>query len=183
MTYISISGQARHGKDTAAKFIKFRLEEEWERKVLIVHYADLLKHICSNYLGWDGKKDEAGRTLLQQVGTEVYRRRDPDYWVNFVKDTVERLQDVGDWDYVIIPDCRFQNEILGVHVHVVRPGYDNGLTEEQKHHASEAPLTGGITLFNDGDIDALKVACHDLADDLDQLYRCPYSAANLSQSL
>ena len=55
MTYISISGQARHGKDTAAKFIKFRLEEEWERKVLIVHYADLLKHICSNYLGWDGK--------------------------------------------------------------------------------------------------------------------------------
>lgn len=186
MTYISISGNARHGKDTAAHFIKFRLEEKG-RSVLIVHYADLLKHICSTYLGWDGKKDETGRNLLQKVGTEVYRRRDPQFWVNFVKDTVERLISAGlaMWDYVIIPDARFENELLGVHVHIERPGYDNGLTEAQRHHASEAPLplSGAIVLYNDGELLALKNACNKLADDIDALYRCPYSAESMSKTL
>ena len=44
---ICISAKARHGKDTAAEILKEYLEHKGQR-VLITHYADLLKFICRN---------------------------------------------------------------------------------------------------------------------------------------
>ena len=80
---IPISGKAQHGKDTAAKILKEKLEDEGYR-VLIMHYADYLKFGCTTYLGWDGQKDDYGRTLLQQVGTNQMRHQYPDFWVENV---------------------------------------------------------------------------------------------------
>ena len=51
---------------------------------LIVHYADLLKYMCKTFFGWNGEKDEFGRSLLQRVGTDCIRNVEPDYWVDFV---------------------------------------------------------------------------------------------------
>lgn len=109
------------------------------KKVLIAHYADLVKHICRAFFGWDGKKDERGRSLLQRVGTDLVRTKDPNYWVDFIIEMVQMFP--GEWRYVIIPDTRFPNEIERlkevpdfnvVHVRITRPGFDNSLTEEQK---------------------------------------------------
>ena len=72
MKICCISAKAQHGKDTAAKLIKERLEYKGQR-VLITHYADLLKFICVKFFGWNEVKDEAGRTLLQYIGTEIMR--------------------------------------------------------------------------------------------------------------
>ena len=50
-----------------------------------------------------------------------------------------------EWDYVLIPDTRFPNEIEGMadfnpkHIRIVRPGF-NMLTEEQQKHPSETAL-------------------------------------------
>jgi hypothetical protein len=52
------------------------------------------------------------------------------------------------WDYVIIPDCRFPNEVSTmvdngfdtVHIRVVRDGFKTPLTEEQQKHPSETAL-------------------------------------------
>ena len=63
--------------------IEDRLTNRGER-VLITHYADLLKFICTSYFGWNGLKDEDGRHLLQYVGTEVIRYKNPSLWVDFV---------------------------------------------------------------------------------------------------
>lgn len=183
MTYISISGQARHGKDTVAQFLKDYLENHYQR-VLVLHYADLLKHICSTYLGWNGEKDEAGRTLLQQVGTDIFRAHDPDYWVKEVTRMVEILYPTQKWDFVILADCRFPNEVLGLHVEVVRPGFDNGLSPEQKTHASETALaeTGlthtdaRVTVYNDGDLAQLERTCKDLAYGIVRLFGTTYEA-------
>ena len=60
MKIILISGKARHGKDSLATFMKEDLERR-NKKVLIAHYADLLKFICTNYFNWDGKKNVEGR--------------------------------------------------------------------------------------------------------------------------
>ena len=142
MEVILISGKAGHGKDTLAGFLKELMEKDG-KSVLITHYGDLLKHLCRNLFNWDGKKDEHGRHLLQYVGTDVIRKQDPDYWVKFMHKLLELFKD--EWDYVLIPDTRFPNEIEGMadfnpkHIRIVRPGF-NMLTEEQQKHPSETAL-------------------------------------------
>ena len=108
MKIICISGKAQHGKDTTADLLKGILEQQGNT-VVVYHYADLLKFICKSYFNWNGQKDEYGRTLLQHVGTDVVRSKDPDYWVDFAIKFFNLFE--HDWNYVLIPDCRFPNEI------------------------------------------------------------------------
>lgn len=145
MRVIAISGHAQNGKDTTANILSDKLRSEGSR-VLITHYGDLVKYVCKMFFGWDGKKDEAGRTLLQKVGTDVVRDIYPNYWVDFIVDMIRFFGD--NWDYVLIPDARFPNEIEYIadsgietmHVRVDRGDFDNGLTDEQKNHPSERLL-------------------------------------------
>lgn len=144
-TIITVSGKAQHGKDTCAKIISDVLIKK-DQRVLVVNYANYLKYLASNYFGWDGNKDEKGRTLLQTLGTEKIRSKYPDFWVNNVVDIAKIFED--DFDYIIIPDTRFLNEITRwkeesykvISVCVQRPNFDNGLTDEQKKHKSEIAL-------------------------------------------
>ena len=173
MQIISISGKAQHGKDTTASYLRDALERRG-KKVLITHYGDLVKYVCAAFLGWDGKKDEAGRSLLQRVGTEIVRAVDPNYWVRFVRFMVTTLKDAGAWDYVLIPDCRFPNEVVGTHIRVKRPGFDNGLTEKQAQHPSETALdtwAPDIVINNCGTMEALQCVCEALAEELTSVTR------------
>lgn len=159
---ICISGKAQHGKDTSANMLKETLETKGH-KVLIVHYGDLLKFLCKSYFGWNGEKDDAGRTLLQYVGTDVVRTKEPNYWVKFVTEFLTLFAE--EWDYVIIPDCRFPNEIKYIakhfpymHVRVVRPNFVSPLTEEQQQHISETALDNyeyDCLLDNNGTLESL----------------------------
>ena len=128
---------------------------------MLVHYADLLKYICKQFFGWNGKKDDKGRTLLQYVGTDVIRTKSPNYWVGFIADMLRFFPD--EWDYVIIPDTRFPNEISTLrinefpvtHIRVIRPGFQTQLTEEQQNHPSETALDGiepDEWVVNDGEV-------------------------------
>lgn len=161
---ITISGYARHGKDTVAKFLQEQLESNGDR-VLITHYADLLKYICKTFFRWNGKKDEVGRTLLQHVGTDVVRKKEPNFWVDFVADILCNFGDC--WDFVIISDARFPNEIERlkernldvVHLRVVRTDFESPLTAEQQAHPSETALDNiepDYRIINNGDLDTLK---------------------------
>lgn len=171
MRVICIGGKAQHGKDTLAKYLKEGLEQRGKR-VQIIHYGDLLKYICTMYFNWNGKKDEAGRTLLQKVGTDKIRSRNPNFWVAFVADLLDALQD--EWDYVLIPDTRFVNEVElmktcfianTTYIRVVRTGFDNGLTEEQKNHISETALDDyepDIYVYNHRSLEDLRVQAENL---------------------
>lgn len=162
---IAISGHAQNGKDTVARMLKEELEERGFN-VLTAHYGDLVKYICRTFFGWDGNKDEYGRGLLQYVGTDVIRKQQPDYWVDFIIQMLKFFS--GNWDVVLIPDARFPNEIrvlqeAGFHVthlRVERPGFDNGLTEEQKNHPSETALdhtAPDARIVNDGSLEHLEM--------------------------
>lgn len=159
MKVILISGKAQNGKDTTAIYLK-KIAKYDDKKAIIAHYADFLKEIAKNYFEWDGIKDEKGRTLLQHLGTEVFRKNNPDCWVNMMREFILGLGDTV--DYVIIADCRFENEMavvddLGiptVKLRIHRPNFDNGLTNEQKMHQSEIELDNYLfdyAIINDGD--------------------------------
>jgi len=140
---ILISGKAQNGKDTVANILKKKLILKKE-KVLITHYADLLKFVCEKYFNWNGEKDEVGRHILQYIGTDVIRKQNPNYWIDFVKGILTMFE--NEWDYVLIPDVRFVNELEGwygfdtVNLRVNRLNFINPLTLEQQNHISETEL-------------------------------------------
>jgi len=161
---ICITGKAGHGKDTYARFLKRELEERGKR-VIVTHYADLVKYVCRQFCDWNGEKDENGRALLQRVGTDIFRRKNPDFWTDFVLDVLEAFPER--WDYVLIPDVRFPNEYLGpvrrgfetTLVRIVRPDMQSALTEAQQKHASECSMDAwpaDITVVNGGTMEDLR---------------------------
>lgn len=161
---ILISGKAQHGKDTTAQYIRDRLTQDG-RPTFIMHFADLLKYICKQYFGWNGQKDREGRTLLQYIGTDVIRARDHDFWVDFVTRFLSCME--GHWDFVIIPDTRFPNEVEGFakakfphyHLRVIRPNFDSILSGKQKLHPSETALDEtppDFIIYNHGTLDTLR---------------------------
>lgn len=167
MNVILISGRAGAGKDTFAGYLKETLEA-LDQNVLITHYADPLKQLCRDWLNWDGQKDEYGRALLQRVGTDMIRKHDPDFWVEYTSSLLKYLE--GEWDTVIIPDTRFPNEVLipkqkfpnAVYIHIDRPdGFVNHLTGALREHISERALPSteapaDYTIQNDAGLDDLK---------------------------
>ena len=166
MKLILISAKLQHGKDTTAGLLKVELEKNGN-KVLICHYADLLKYICKTFFNWDGKKDDKGRTILQYVGTDIIRHQCEDYWVKFMMEILFMFR--KEWDYVLIPDTRFPNEIeyansswIGEEnvytIRINRPNFNSGATEEQLNHPSECSLDEyefDHYITNDGTLDEL----------------------------
>ena len=174
MRIICISGKAQHGKDTTANLLRQRLRESGHT-VLISHYADLLKYICTTFFGWNGLKDAAGRSLLQYVGTDKIRRQSPDFLVDFLIGFFKIFE--NEWEYVILPDCRFPNEIERfkedgfdvTSVRVNRPGYTGNLTPEQMAHPSETALDDfafDYVLMNNSVLPDLKAKVDSMAADL-----------------
>lgn len=164
MKIVCISGKAQNGKDTTAQFIPDELTAQG-KKVLVTHFGDLVKYVCTKFFGWDGKKDEKGRTLLQYVGTDKIRAQSPDYWVDFIVGILSMFPD--EWDYVLIPDTRFPNEYeilknYGMDVsllRVERPNFVSPLTQDQQRHPSETALDNyhyDIRVVNNGTLEDLQ---------------------------
>jgi hypothetical protein len=129
---IGVAGPKGSGKTTVANILANKLNG------VIVPFAKPLKDIARS-LGWNGKKDEKGRRLLQLLGTECGRECiDQDIWVKkwLAYVDIHVLSSV-----VIADDVRFENEasmILknnGTLIEVKREGY-----EYSDEHASEKGL-------------------------------------------
>lgn len=161
MNIVTISGAAQNGKDTFAEMLKNCLENSFRKKVLIIHFADFLKFAAKQWYGWNGQKDEKGRSLLQYLGTDVVRKNNEGCWVNMVREFLLGLGNTV--DYAIIPDARFPNEIDSFRdrsdinsvttINVIRDNFDNGLTAAQKQHLSETALQDYVfdfTVHNTG---------------------------------
>ena len=143
MRIILISGKAEAGKSLTAHILKEKFEADGLR-CCIVPYGDYVKSTARLLWDWNGSKDEYGRQILQYWGTEMVRAKHPTFWV----DTVKRLADIvePDFDYFIIDDCRFPDEIeewnnwVKLTVRVERPGHENALSPSQRVHTSETAL-------------------------------------------
>ena len=151
MKIILISGKAEAGKTTTAKFLKKKLEEQGMLSA-IIPYGQYVKDTAKMLFDWDGNKDEKGRALLQWWGTDIVRKKHPDFWIDTVM-RLARVMNTMNFDFLIIDDCRFPNEIENwkrdifdvwdvMTVRIERPGHENALTEKQRQHPSECALDG-----------------------------------------
>ena len=161
-----IYGKARHGKDTVAGIIEEYYKNE---KVINLQISSSLKEYAKKISGWDGMDNETKpRGLLQELGTEIIRNQiDPLF---FVKRTIEDLKVYSYfYDVVTISDARLKPEVMmpkkefdNVYViKVVRPNFDNGLTQEQQNHITETDLDDytdyDYEIINDSTIEDLKI--------------------------
>lgn len=146
---ILIGGKAGAGKDTFGNFLAEDLRDK-NYNVLVTHFGDLLKYICKSFFNWDGQKNEAGRKLLQYIGTDVIREQDQLFWVNFLAQLFSIFPE--QWDYIIIPDLRFPNEatilkddpnfeITTIKIRRDEQEWESPLTEEANNHISEKALS------------------------------------------
>ena len=176
---ILISGKAEHGKSTLATMLQNSLADQGE-KVLRIAFADQVKFIATKYFKWNGKKDDNGRKLLQWLGTDYVRERDEDFWARPVFEFVTVFQE--QYSYVIIDDWRFINEEVifrfspfeTLSLRVVRPNFENSLTDEQRSHRSETELDNhdfDYTVYNT-DLESLQGLanrlCSDFRDEKDK---------------
>ncbi len=140
-----ISGKAQNGKDSTADI----LIEQLKGRSIKLSYADYLKIICMKYFGWNGEKDEKGRSILQFVGTDLIRDElgMENFHVNRVCEDIKIAE--KQFDYFFIPDARRKNEIyftqamfpdLVTTIRVERLNYKSPLTLKQQQHISETDL-------------------------------------------
>lgn len=151
MKILMISGKSGSGKDTFANIMREKLEKVG-CNCITLHYADLVKYYLKQYYNWDGVKDEKGRTLLQQLGTNKVRAKFPDYWAETIAKFLAAIP--NDFDCAFIPDARFPNEIEvvkqynpnAISIRIERynkdgTAYTNPVfTTEQLNHPSETSL-------------------------------------------
>jgi hypothetical protein len=159
---IGISGKAGSGKDTTADFI---IEYCSERGILSekLPYAKSLKNIAKDVFGWDGKKDERGRRLLQVLGTDCARTYNNNFWLEKWLECYQNISIKNDKRTIVfVPDVRFQNEaeqilsLGGTMINIVGRSSDLGSNEK---HISEIPLEPNLinyTIENSGSLDGLK---------------------------
>ena len=180
-----ISGEAFNGKDTLADILMKKLKGKSAK----MSFAGYLKDIARKYYGWDGTKDDYGRCLLQYLGTE--RIREELGWEDFhVRRVCEDIKIIeNDYDYILIPDARFRNEIYYTKsqfpddvtsIHIERLNYKSPLTREQQNHKSENDLinfTGfDYEIKNEEGLDNLeKEADLKLGDLIKELNRVKYN--------
>ena len=108
MKIILIGNKAQHGKDTFAQMLSEAFEAKG-KNVFIIHFGDCVKYVAEKYYSWNGLKDESGRSILQYVGGTI-RDNDEHFWTDFVVRLLKADYFDTCYDYVLIPDWRYQEE-------------------------------------------------------------------------
>lgn len=134
---VGIGHKARQGKDTIANY----LQKQYNAQKF--SFSDALYDVARVVFGMEEKDGP----LLQVLGTEVFRRRDPDVWVKAV---YRKIQDKSP-AIAVIPDVRFPNEAAfvkamgGKLIHVRRflaDGERYIASDRSTTHPSEVALDG-----------------------------------------
>jgi hypothetical protein len=115
---------------------------------------------------WEQLKLKEKMEMLDDVKRMIkIRKQNPDYWVGFISEFLKLFP--NEWDYVLIPDTRFPNEIQRMiddgfsvfSVRVNRTDFESKLTYEQKNHISEIALDDykfDYTINTISDLEVLK---------------------------
>ena len=156
------AGHARSGKDTSAEILSEEIQKRYGFRPTHVAFADLLKEEAKK-LGWDGEKDEKGRTLLQHLGDVLREYHGKEYFANACLEKIEE----SEHSVFVLTDLRYMSEykalldfamrnsdteVLMVFVSRENVGEIDGMTDEQRNHPSEKELDDIIEATDDDDV-------------------------------
>lgn len=156
---IGFGHKARHGKDSAARYI----HEAYPEETRIYSFASALKAYCRVAYGMTTKD----APLLQRIGLQFRQDHNPDFWVDILRAQILEEQP----EVALITDVRFANEIAfcDYTVRVQRwleddkQGYRRYVADDRPaDHPSEIALddyedwSAGLEIV-DGRLDRLKV--------------------------
>lgn len=168
-----IAGKARHGKDTFSAYLKEAYEENG-KKLIVTQLSKYIKYYAREMTGWNLTEEDKPRALLQELGTQVIREKlgKEDLFIKRIIDDVDVFACF--YDAIVISDVRLKKEVEDlrqafpdlVAVHVERPNFDNGLTEEQKNHKTEIDLDD----YNKFDENIVNITLDGLKEDAVKLY-------------
>ena len=173
-TVYLVGGKAKHGKDTFSSFLK-EVYELKGKTVIVTQLSKYIKYYAREMTGWNLTEEDKPRELLQQLGTNVIREQlgKDDL---FIKRTIDDIEVYSCfYDAIIISDVRFKKEINdikaafpdAISIHMFRPNFDNGLTEEQKKHKTEIDLDD----FNNFDEEVINTTFDNLKKDAKRIYK------------
>ena len=167
------TGKARHGKDTAAGFLKDCFEKDG-KKVIFSQYAKYIKFYCKEMYGWDGREETKPRELLQKLGTEVIRNK-LDKAEMFIQRQVDDIEIYSYfYDAIMVSDIRLPREIEGlkekykkvVVINIFRPNFESELSSEQKKHITETAMDN----YTDYDYKIINTTLDKLKEDMIEIY-------------
>ncbi len=169
-----IAGKARQGKDTVASMIE-KIYKEKNKKIVNLQYSLYIKEYAKVITGWDGREETKPRALLQELGTDIIRKKIDSLF--FVKRIIGDIKVYSYYfDVITVSDVRTKVELDYpkqnfddvIAIKVERPNYDNGLTEEEKKHFTEIDLDDydkfDYTIVNDGTLEDLEVKVRKMVD-------------------
>lgn len=104
---IGLTGIAGAGKSQICYFIQNYLASRGIGYSYIT-IGQSVKEIARRDFGWNGKKDEAGRDLLQQIA-ETGRAYDEDIWIKKWFDRVRNMKP-DDTGFILVDDIRYHND-------------------------------------------------------------------------
>lgn len=172
-----LAGKARAGKDTSANYIKDFCEKN-NKKYLCLQYSSYLKDYAKKITDWDGNDATKPRQLLIDLGTDLIRGKIDRYM--FVNRMIEDLRIMSYFfDVIVISDARLVEELdipreklANVKViNVIRPNFENNLTETQKASLTESGLDNynnyDYKIINDGNLDDLKIKVMKMLEEID----------------
>ena len=157
MKVVLLIGKAGVGKDESYKCIKelYPIAERYA-------FADYLKTIAYE-VGWDGRKDERGRKLLQGIGQTV-RAYKEGFWALKVAKAIEHDMP----NLAVVTDCRFPNEIQIIKdyfrgVTTIRIIRDVSEMSDISEHALD-DYEPDFTICNNGTVADLKRSLEEILD-------------------
>lgn len=183
---IGLSGRARTGKDTLARFlaedhgyVRIAFADALREAVLaldpIVDPVPLPGDLSPRgprrlsevveALGWEGAKDYAPevRRSLQRYGTAI-RAIDPDFWIHVALEKIFHMSAP-----VVVTDVRLPNEAEkirdygGFLVRVTRPGFDEPRPGEHESESALDDYPFGTYVRNIGTVEDLRSAADAIA--------------------
>jgi hypothetical protein len=138
---IAFSGLMRSGKDTCGEYIIKK------HGGVIKKFAQPLYDIMYYAQDRCGMPREKWREFLQTVGTELFRAKDPNVWINLL---IKEVEETDPNTNVIVTDARFYNEFEALKkagfflVKIVRTDEEREAGErvsgEVARHASEVDM-------------------------------------------
>lgn len=170
LPHVGLCGHARAGKDTAAAqladlgYHRIAFADEVRAFALDVdplvgpgvRLSDTVR------AGWEAAKtDPEVRRLLQRLGTEGVRARDPEFWVRAAMAHASQVNGP-----VVFTDVRFANEAAavrrlgGIVVRIDR--HDAGAGANAEHASECIDFNADAVIANDGTINDLRAAMRSL---------------------